>query len=319
LLKYKDTEGDLITIGCNDDFHEALLQQPKGQTLKINVVSSSPISFIPEKLSTSLSEIARGLGVALEEAYRGLTEEPKECKYNVEKKQNESKEKNPLVMEVDVDYSEALQMFNHNAVQHIRSGKLNEAEKVLLYTLKFFPNNPTLYYNLACVHSLRGDAERSVEALKKSFALGFDEIDTLENDSDFDQIRNFPSFQELIAENRESIPSLQQVVAEVPVVIEQNEPEPSKQPELFALVIEQEPPKIPEPEQIFPLLKLRPVEAFVPVVEEVPKKSEEEEAIEKALSQLVEMGFSDWEMNVRMLAKNNLDMMATVRDLLDIV
>jgi len=211
-------------------------------------------------------------------------------------------------------------MFNHNAVQHIRSGKLNEAEKVLLYTLKFFPNDSTLYYNLACVYSLRGDAERSVEALKKSFDLGFDEIDTLVNDSDFDQIRNFPSFQELIAENRESIPSLQQVVAEVPVVIEQNEPEPPRQPELIASIIE-EPPKIPELEQIFPLLKLRPVEAFVPVVEEeiVPEKSEEEEAIEKALSQLVEMGFSDWEVNVRMLAKNNLDMMATVRDLLDIV
>jgi len=305
LLKYRDTEGDLVTIGCNDDFNEALLQQPRGQTLKINIVSAS---LFPEKISSSLAEIARGLGVALEEAYRGLTEQPtKECKYNNTEKKDESKDKHP-VMEVDVDYSEALQMFNHNAVQLIRSGKLEEAERVLLYTLKYFPNNPTLFYNLACTFSLRGDAERAVDALKKSFSVGFNDIQAFENDPDLDPIRNLPSFQELIAENC--------------LVFQRDEPKLEPEPEqvieeLPQVQFVEEPPKISEPEAMFaPLLKLRPVEVVAPIVVEAPK-SAENEAVEKALSQLVEMGFTDWELNVRMLAKNNLDMLSTVRDLLE--
>lgn len=238
----------------------------------------------------------------------GLTEQPtKECKYNNTEKKDESKDKHP-VMEVDVDYSEALQMFNHNAVQLIRSGKLEEAERVLLYTLKYFPNNPTLFYNLACTFSLRGDAERAVDALKKSFSVGFNDIQAFENDPDLDPIRNLPSFQELIAENC--------------LVFQRDEPKLEPEPEqvieeLPQVQFVEEPPKISEPEAMFaPLLKLRPVEVVAPIVVEAPK-SAENEAVEKALSQLVEMGFTDWELNVRMLAKNNLDMLSTVRDLLD--
>jgi beta-lactamase regulating signal transducer with metallopeptidase domain/Flp pilus assembly protein TadD len=53
-------------------------------------------------------------------------------------------------------------------------------------------------YNAACSYALMDDAPRAISALERSFAAGWDDMEHVADDSDFDPIRNDPRFARLL-------------------------------------------------------------------------------------------------------------------------
>jgi tetratricopeptide (TPR) repeat protein len=67
-----------------------------------------------------------------------------------------------------------------------------------------FPFDPTVRYNLACSLSLLDRCDDALEALRKSINLGYDDFETLQNDTDLDNVRNHAGFIELLLSVKDS-------------------------------------------------------------------------------------------------------------------
>jgi predicted esterase len=66
------------------------------------------------------------------------------------------------------------------------------------------PNNPRVFYNLACVHALNRDRSRALEALKRAVEKGFKDAAALESDKDLDALRNDPAYKQIVEELKKS-------------------------------------------------------------------------------------------------------------------
>lgn len=72
--------------------------------------------------------------------------------------------------------------------------RLDEALAIHLKAAEFPDVAPMAIYNVACVHSLKGDQDKAIEWLQKAVASGFNDTATLAGDSDFDALRADPRF-----------------------------------------------------------------------------------------------------------------------------
>jgi hypothetical protein len=61
------------------------------------------------------------------------------------------------------------------------------------------PDQPYLYYNVACCESLAGRTAEAIEHLRTAIAMWDDCRGMARDDSDFDSIRDLPAFQELLS------------------------------------------------------------------------------------------------------------------------
>jgi len=75
---------------------------------------------------------------------------------------------------------------------------LSTARYLLLHILKFQPNDSNALYNLACVESLIGNVEGAIVQLKNAISAGFNDVQHIVEDPDFDNIRNTEGFKECI-------------------------------------------------------------------------------------------------------------------------
>lgn len=73
------------------------------------------------------------------------------------------------------------------------------AERLLGEALAADPGHPTHLYNLACLHSLRGEAEPAAARLAEAIAAGFDEWAIVMEDPDLAFLRASPAFASLHA------------------------------------------------------------------------------------------------------------------------
>ncbi len=80
------------------------------------------------------------------------------------------------------------------------AGRLDEALQVHLKAAGFPDVAPMAIYNVACVHSLKGDKDQAIAWLQKAIANGFNDAGQLAGDSDFDGLRADPRFQALAAQ-----------------------------------------------------------------------------------------------------------------------
>jgi len=80
---------------------------------------------------------------------------------------------------------------------HKRSGRLDLAIETLEEALEVDPTEALLYYNLACYWSLAGRKAKVLKLLSKAFYLDGAYRDLVEEESDFDPLRNDPDFIEL--------------------------------------------------------------------------------------------------------------------------
>jgi Flp pilus assembly protein TadD len=78
-----------------------------------------------------------------------------------------------------------------------RTGKIELAIGALEDALASEPNEPLLRYNLACYCSLLGQKHRALRYLSQALSLAPDYRHLIDEESDFDSIRQDPDFQAL--------------------------------------------------------------------------------------------------------------------------
>ena len=82
---------------------------------------------------------------------------------------------------------------------HYLAGRIDESRAVMEKAMSDQPDHWALPYNAACLASLTGNTDEALDWLQKALALNQEEIyDYLREDSDLDNLRDDPRFQELL-------------------------------------------------------------------------------------------------------------------------
>ena len=100
----------------------------------------------------------------------------------------------------DPQYVDALQMLGDHYTQR---GRIAEGLHVDEKLAQLEPENPVVFYNLACSCSLTQEIDRAVAALHKAMELGYRDFAWLAKDPDLKNLRDQPAFDEIKAKIRE--------------------------------------------------------------------------------------------------------------------
>ena len=79
---------------------------------------------------------------------------------------------------------------------YLKGQQYPEAKKTLDKLKTQAPENPHLYYNLACYYSLTRQEEASLKALQQSIRLGYKNLKDVHTDPDLANLRQIPEFQQ---------------------------------------------------------------------------------------------------------------------------
>lgn len=77
---------------------------------------------------------------------------------------------------------------------YTRKGFYQEGLAVDRKLVKLKPNDPIVYYNLACSLSLCGQQKEALETLKKAVLFGYDDFEYMRKDADLANVRKLPGF-----------------------------------------------------------------------------------------------------------------------------
>src|SRR5471032_1087422 len=94
----------------------------------------------------------------------------------------------------DPDYVDALQLLGDHYTQR---GRYPEGLNVDERLARLEPQNPLVFYNLACSYSLTDQFERAVLALEQAVQLGYRDFAWLAKDPDLKKLRAQPVFREI--------------------------------------------------------------------------------------------------------------------------
>jgi tetratricopeptide (TPR) repeat protein len=94
----------------------------------------------------------------------------------------------------DPDYVDALQLLGDHYTQR---GLFNEGLKVDERLARLEPENPLVFYNLACSYSLTDQFERAALALEKALQLGYRDFIWLAKDPDLKKLRTQQIYQDI--------------------------------------------------------------------------------------------------------------------------
>ena len=94
----------------------------------------------------------------------------------------------------DPDYVEALQLLGDHYTQR---GRYQEGLQVDERLARLEPQNPLVFYNLACSYSLTDQFDCAVLALERALQLGYRDFNWLAKDPDLKKLRAQPAFREL--------------------------------------------------------------------------------------------------------------------------
>lgn len=94
----------------------------------------------------------------------------------------------------DPDYVDALQLLGDHYTQR---GRFVEGLQVDERLARLEPQNPLVFYNLACSYSLTEEFDRAVFALDHALQLGYRDFKWLAKDPDLKKLRANPVFAEL--------------------------------------------------------------------------------------------------------------------------
>jgi tetratricopeptide (TPR) repeat protein len=99
----------------------------------------------------------------------------------------------------DPDYVDALQILGDHYTQR---GRITEGLQVDERLARLEPQNPLVFYNLACSYSLAEEFDRAAAALDRAVQLGYRDFAWLAKDPDLKKLRAQPAFAELKAKIR---------------------------------------------------------------------------------------------------------------------
>jgi len=94
----------------------------------------------------------------------------------------------------DPDYVDALQLLGDHYTQR---GRFVEGLNVDERLARLEPQNPTVFYNLACSYSLTEEFDRAIFALDRAIALGYRDFKWLAKDPDLKKLRTQPAYEEI--------------------------------------------------------------------------------------------------------------------------
>ena len=81
---------------------------------------------------------------------------------------------------------------------YLKGHQYGEAKKTLDLFKTQAPQNPHLYYNLACYYSLTQQEDASLKALQQSIRLGYKNIESAQTDPDLANLRQTAEFQKWV-------------------------------------------------------------------------------------------------------------------------
>jgi tetratricopeptide (TPR) repeat protein len=87
----------------------------------------------------------------------------------------------------------------HGVLGLFERGEHEEAKRLLLEALESYPDEGTIYYNLACAEAQLGDTDAALERLRTALAKSPSLAGLARDDSDFEPIRDDPHFAEIVA------------------------------------------------------------------------------------------------------------------------
>lgn len=103
------------------------------------------------------------------------------------------------ILRRDPDYVDALQLLGDHYTQR---GRFVEGLNVDERLARLEPENPVVFYNLACSYSLTDQFERAREALEKAIHLGYRDYEWLARDPDLKKFRRQPAYREILKKIR---------------------------------------------------------------------------------------------------------------------
>ena len=98
------------------------------------------------------------------------------------------------VVRRDPNYVDALQILGDHYTQR---GRFPEGLTVDEKLAHLEPQNPLVFYNLACSYSLTDQFDRAVAALNRAIELGYRDFKWLAKDPDLKKLRAQPAFAEI--------------------------------------------------------------------------------------------------------------------------
>ena len=100
----------------------------------------------------------------------------------------------------DPNYVDALQLLGDHYTER---GRLTEGLKVDERLARLQPDDPLVFYNLACSYSLTDQFERATLALERALQLGYRDFTWLARDPDLKKLRQQPAFNDIKAKIRQ--------------------------------------------------------------------------------------------------------------------
>jgi len=88
-----------------------------------------------------------------------------------------------------------VQAYINLSTTYLRAGRLAEAGETLDRLAEIDPENPHLFYNRACLHSLGGDTDAGLAALERAVALGYVDKKMIASDPDLAALRKSARYQ----------------------------------------------------------------------------------------------------------------------------
>jgi len=102
-------------------------------------------------------------------------------------------------------YQEALRLdpsfvdaLNNLGVLYIRDKDYTAAQRSFEKAIQLQPGYVDSYYNLACLYAIKGEAGQSLDHLKKATSLDREAKDWARKDTDLENLRGLPEFEEII-------------------------------------------------------------------------------------------------------------------------
>ena len=98
-------------------------------------------------------------------------------------------------LELNPDDTRVLQMGAGCCVQ---LGEVEQGEVWIKKCLEIAPDDVAVLHNAGCFYAAAGDVDRALDIFERRFELGDAYLDWIDNDSDFDSIRDHPRFRKMI-------------------------------------------------------------------------------------------------------------------------
>lgn len=98
--------------------------------------------------------------------------------------------------------SNSVNALNDLGVAYMQDRDYVEAQKSFEHAIQRKPDYVDAYYNLACLHALKGEKIRSLTHLKKAISLDSSVREWARKDRDLQHLKGQPEFQEIIGATR---------------------------------------------------------------------------------------------------------------------